>query len=284
MMYICSTSDYPDEEYLDMASDESQGLPAAPDTSWDPDQYNQFMLERQQPFYDLLSKVCVEENMVSVDLGCGTGQMTQHLHHYTGAVSTLGLDSSASMMQQSAAFVDDGLQFALDDIQNLSQYGHFDLIFSNAALHWVPDHKALFHTLIDSLSDQGQLAIQMPCNGSHPSQRVIAEVAQEEPFATALQGFYQYSHVQEPEFYASLFHNADMEHTVEMKVYGHTLANVDAVVEWLKGSALTAFQDRLSEAEFEQFVARYSERLHEELGEQSPYYLTYRRLFLHAKK
>src|SRR5438552_610795 len=111
-----------------------------------------------------------------VDLGCGTGELTRALHEKLGAVETLGIDNSASMLAEAPAAT--GLRFEAAAIESFEPDRPFDLVFSNAALHWVADHDALFRRLRNMIADGGQLAVQMPANEHHPSHRIAAEEAQ----------------------------------------------------------------------------------------------------------
>jgi SAM-dependent methyltransferase len=110
---------------------------------WNPAQYERFRAERSQPFYDLLALVRPEPAMAVIDLGCGTGELTRVLHERLRAASTVGLDSSETMLAKSAAFAGDGLRFERGDIAAFAAEGRYDLIFSNAALQWVPEHVPL---------------------------------------------------------------------------------------------------------------------------------------------
>src|SRR3954449_8479933 len=135
-----------------------------PNDTWDPAQYEQFERERSAPFYDLLDLVepCPEGRVV--DLGCGTGELTRALHERTTASSTLGLDSSRAMLERSASHAGEGLTFELGDIDEWAPSEAFDLVFSNAALHWVDGHAALFARLTAAVAPRGQLAVQVPAN------------------------------------------------------------------------------------------------------------------------
>src|SRR5205085_2066324 len=103
-----------------------------------------------------------------VDLGCGPGRLTRALHERLGAVSTLGIDSSPEMLAAAASSAGAGVEFRLGDIARFDE-GEFDLIFSNAALHWVDNHATLFARLATRLASGGQLAVQVPANFDHPS-------------------------------------------------------------------------------------------------------------------
>ena len=64
-----------------------------PTDTWNPEVYNRFEKERQQPFIDLKSLVRVKPGMRVADLGCGTGRLTRVLHERLNAAMTVGFDS-----------------------------------------------------------------------------------------------------------------------------------------------------------------------------------------------
>jgi len=249
--------------------------------SWDPTQYERFERERSAPFFDLLDLVepCLEGR--AVDLGCGTGELTRALHERIGARTTLGLDSSKAMLERSAAYAGDGLSFELGDIAEWAPSEKFDLVFANAALHWVDDHPALFERLTSTLDPGGQLAVQVPANHDHASHLVAERVAGEEPFRGALGGYVRRTPVLEPERYAELLHRLGYgaQH-VRLQVYLHVLPEPDAVVEWVKGTLLTDYRKRLPEDMYDRFLDRYRSLLVAELRDERPYPFTFKRILL----
>ncbi|MGB8930562.1 MAG: methyltransferase domain-containing protein, partial [Anaeromyxobacteraceae bacterium] len=142
--------------------------------AWNPELYARFAAERAQPFHDLLALVRAHPGMRVVDLGCGPGELTAHLHRALAARETLGLDSSDAMLARAAAHAGGGLTFAKGDVGAFSGEG-YDLVFSNAALHWVPDHEPLLARLAGALAPGGQLAVQVPANHDHLSHRLARE-------------------------------------------------------------------------------------------------------------
>ena len=151
----------------------------SPPSDWNPEQYGRFHGERAQPFFDLLALVEPRPGMRVVDLGCGTGELTRELHRRLAARETIGIDNSPAMLAKSAAFAGDGLRFEQGDIGEFTSEGDFDLVFSNAALHWVPNHEALLPRLTSALTETGQLAVQVPANDDHLSHTTAVEVARE---------------------------------------------------------------------------------------------------------
>jgi trans-aconitate 2-methyltransferase len=249
--------------------------------SWDPAQYERFSDERSAPFFDLLALVepCMGGQVV--DLGCGTGELTRVLHERSGASSTLGIDTSEAMLERSKAHAGGGLRFELGDIAGWVPAEPVDVVFSNAALHWVDDHPALVARLTAALRPGGQLAVQVPANHDHASHLVAERVAAEEPFRGALGGYVRRSPVLTPERYAVLLHRLGYESQhVRMQVYLHLLADPGAVVDWVKGTLLTDYKRRLPDGLYEDFVARYRELLLVELGEDRPFPFTFKRVLL----
>ncbi len=252
--------------------------------SWDPAQYERFHDERARAFVDLLALVRPRPGMRVVDLGCGTGALTARVHRELGARETLGIDRSGAMLAR--ATPGKGLRFEMGDVAAFAARGDYDLVFSNSALHWVADHAALFARLTAALRAEGQLAVQMPANFDHPSHVVAAEVAGEAPFGDALGGRpHAERPVMPPEEYALLLERLGYaEQHVRLQVYGHRLAARDEVVEWVKGSLLTDYQRRLPAELYEPFVARYRERLLPRLADTAPYFFTFKRVLLWARR
>ncbi|HEY3354508.1 MAG TPA: methyltransferase domain-containing protein [Polyangia bacterium] len=249
---------------------------------WNPEQYARFQRERSHAFFDLAGLVQWRPAMRVVDLGCGTGELTRVLHERLAARETVGVDSSPAMLERAGAHAGGDLRFERGDIATWEGAG-YDLVFSNAALHWVEGHEALLGRLRAAVAPGGQLAVQVPANHEHPSQLAAQDVARETPFADALGGYVRVSPVLGPAAYAeALFGLGFREQHVQLRVYGHVLASRDDVLEWLKGTTLTDYQRRLPPALYPQFVERYRARLSERLPDTRPYFFTFQRLLLWA--
>ena len=170
---------------------------------WNPEQYLKFEHEREKPFYDLLKMVIPKENMHILDLGCGTGALTYKLHESLKAESTLGIDLSQEMLKKAPTHILN-LNFQREDISSFSFNNRYDLIFSNAALHWVSRHDQLFPRLFKALKDDGQIAIQVPDVFAFATHTMAQEVASATPFKEALSKA-DYPAVMTIEDYAAFF-------------------------------------------------------------------------------
>ncbi len=251
--------------------------------SWNPNQYEKFKNERSQPFFDLLDFIKPEKFNTAIDLGCGTGELTRVMQDRFQPDSTMGLDSSEAMLAKTAAFASDQLKFIQGDIDIWEKPEGFDLIISNAALQWSPHHKDLFARLHRSLRRGGQLAVQMPMNHDYPTHVLSSAMSHEERWKKALGG-----HVYDKpktmlsvEDYASLmFHLGFKEQRVELKVYGHILESREGVIEWVRGSMLTYFENHLSKADYAAFLNEYRERLFKILPDDKPFFYPFKRIFI----
>lgn len=251
---------------------------------WDPERYGRFRDERAAPFLDLLALVTSRPGLRVVDLGCGTGELTRLAHERLLARETVGIDLSEAMLARAAEHAGGGLSFRPGDAATVTG-GPYDVVLSNAALHWVPDHAALLERLAALLADGGELAIQVPANEAHPSHAVARDVAREPDLAAALGGYVRESPVLAPEEYARvLFGLGFAAQRVRVEVYAHPLAGPEDVVEWVRGTLLTDYERRLSPDGFARFLERYRARLLAALPAERPYLYTYRRVFLWARR
>lgn len=263
---------------------------------WDPTQYERYRALRERPLLDLIDLAVTRltaERPTVVDLGAGTGRGALSLHRRVGAARTLAVDSSEAMVRQARTHVEGEVEVRQQSIEAFvddeAQHGAWNLVFSNAALHWLWDHDALLPRLVRLLRAGGVLAVQVPANEQHAAHAVARAVAQRRPFVEALDGWTRNSPVQPPAWYAERLHALGLEEiTVQLRLYPQVVAGVEGVVAWVRGSLLTAYQARLPEALFETFVERYTTALAAALGvapdDPAPLFFPYERLFFAGRR
>jgi trans-aconitate 2-methyltransferase len=256
--------------------------------TWNPEQYHRFQRERSQPYFDLLALIEHDVALPRVaDLGCGTGELTAEAHVALSARETVGIDASPTMLAKAAQLGVEGLSFRAGDLAQFSDPEGFDVIISNAALHWVPDHERVLARWRDALSDNGQLAVQMPTNADHTSHVIAREVAEGEPFLSAFGGSPPLDpvlRVLAPEAYAQMLDRLGFARQhVRLQVYPHHFESSGDVVEWVKGTNLTRFESGLPPDLYAEYLDRYRTRLLDALGDQRPYLYTFKRILIWAR-
>ena len=249
---------------------------------WDPERYEQFKKERAAPFDDVLRLVRVRPGLRVADLGCGTGELTRRLADALPGSDALGVDSSPEMLAKAEAIARPGLRFERGNIEDFA--GEWDLIVSNAALQWVPDHESLVPRLFGLLRPGGQLVVQVPSNFGHATHKHIDELASEEPFRTGLDGWGTNWSRSRPvlsiERYAELLYGQGGTEIVSFeKAYPHVLPDADALAGWMSGTALVPYMERLPSELKEPFMERYRARLREIFPQQPVFYGFRRTLF-----
>ncbi len=141
---------------------------------WNPEIYARFRDLRLRPALDLLAQVPALPKGDIVDLGCGNGVVGAALKARF-ARRLRGVDNSASMLAEAAKT---GHYNKLEELDIAKWQGEAALIFSNAALHWLPGHGVLFPKLASMLPAGGVLAVQMPRQFAAPSHVLLRELAQ----------------------------------------------------------------------------------------------------------
>jgi trans-aconitate 2-methyltransferase len=248
--------------------------------AWEPERYEQFKKERYQPFDDLVSLISVRSGLRVIDLGCGTGELTARLADLLPESDVLGVDSSAEMLARAEALTRRGLRFEQRAVENVT--GAWDLVFSHAVIQWVNDHVSLVPRLLSLVAPGGQLAVQVPSNFAHPTHLIYEELAHEEPFWSGLDHWERDWPVLTIDRYADLLYAAGAEGiTVFEKVYPHVLADADALADWMDGTALVPYRERLSAELYAKFVECYRERLRERFP-MRPVFFGFRRTLFAA--
>lgn len=216
--------------------------------AWDPDQYLRFEGQRDRAALDLLARL--PEGLAPAeiwDLGCGAGQHAAWLKRRYPDARVHGLDSSEAMLAEARAR-DADIDWRAGDIAGWVPDWPVDLIWANASLHWLPDHQALLRRLTAQLAAGGVLAVQMPMAHETRHHGVMRQVAGEGPWAAALAGVATVAPLLEPEAYYSVLAEAGGDVDVWSTTYLQALAGPDAVLEWMKGTALRPFLAALPDA------------------------------------
>lgn len=231
--------------------------------AWNPEVYGRYQSNRFAPFHDLFALIQIKPGLEVIDLGCGAGEMAKELSEKLPSSSVLGIDSSAEMLEKANTLAGNNLRFEQATIEQQAQSGKkWDIVFSNAALQWVNDHETLFPELISLVKPGGQLLVQMPAQHHNIANKVIMELAGLEPFQSALQGFIRTSPVLALDDYAQLFFRSGSQSmTLYEKIYPLVLKDVDGLIEWLQGSTLTPYAERLHGITWSSFVTELRKRL-----------------------
>jgi trans-aconitate 2-methyltransferase len=238
-------------------------------SSWNPAQYLTFSEWRTRPSQDLALRVAVPAPRRIVDLGCGPGNSTAVCRERWPNASILGLDSSAEMIE-TARQAYPSQDWRVADIGKWVQQAppneRFDVIFSSAALQWVPDHNNVFPRLIERLNPGGVLAVQMPAYEAIPN-RIMRELAASESWRWWFpEGRANEWRSHTLEFYYAALARSLAYLDLWATDYFQVMPSLSAIVEWYKSTGLRPFLDNIPEAdERERFLTEYKARL-------SPFY------------
>ena len=226
-------------------------------SAWNPETYLQFEKERTLPCRDLASRIELDTPSRIADLGCGPGNSTAVLAERWPKAGILGIDNSPEMLKI-ARSSKVRAEWMEADILCWNPQEQFDLIFSNAALQWVPDHEKEIPRLFSLVRWGGALAFQMPTRTDlwfDALQTLLNSSAWKNQFQSASSDFYSH---ELPFYYRMLAKPAKRIDLWETK-YFHVLQSPEAVVEWTKGTALRPLLDQLPDnSAREAFVREYT--------------------------
>ncbi len=255
--------------------------------AWDTAQYDLFRRQRRRPAEDLLAAALGwihREPERIVDLGCGGGELARRLAERWPDATVTGIDSAAAMLEQ-ARHVATRVIWRQEDIADWRPERPFDLIVSNAALHWIGDHRTLFSRLLAGLAPGGVLAVQMPRNFAAPSHTLLAETIADGPWAHRLADRLGPPPVHPPECYFDWLAPGAADLDIWETEYLHRLAGDDPVMNWTRGSTLVPVLEQLAPVEQAAFLAAYGAKLRTAYPRRSDgtTLFPFRRLFMLAR-
>jgi trans-aconitate 2-methyltransferase len=138
----------------------------------------------------LISELDLTGSERVLDLGCGDGALTSRLAELVPRGFVLGIDASRGMIDTAVKHTGDNLRFDKMDITSIDFKEEFDLVFSNAALHWIKDHGTLLSKVFDSLKPGGVARFNFAAEGNCPNfLKIIRELMAGEEFHEHLKDF-----------------------------------------------------------------------------------------------
>ncbi|MGJ9424442.1 methyltransferase domain-containing protein [Nesterenkonia halotolerans] len=257
-----------------------------PSTQWNPGAYLTYASERTQPFIDLLQRVRAPKAARIVDLGCGPGNGMPVLRGMWPTAQITGIDSSEEMLQRAReATDDDRISYHRADIRDLQLEEPADLIVSNAALQWIPEHRELLPAIMDNVAPGGMLAVQVPGNFNAPSHQLLAEFAATQPYAQHIDPAALLKPTAELTDYMLDVAQPGWEVEAWETRYHHVLQGEDPVFDWISAAAARPVLQSLPDEVREQFSAEYKAALREAYpATRIGTILPFRRLFFIARR
>lgn len=225
--------------------------------SWNPDQYLKFANERTQPSIDLAARINVENPESIIDIGCGPGNSTQVLRQRWPGAKISGLDSSFDMIKKAKEDFPD-IDWITSDASSFTFNRKYDIVFSNAAIQWMPDHDILLPRLFETLSEGGALAVQVPANLDSPLHQAVLAASSNPRWSQLTSGTEKLITYHGAEYYYDILSSTSKKFDIWETTYHHVLSSQVALVEWYKGTGMRPFLEKLpdesSRKEFEEEV------------------------------
>ena len=224
---------------------------------WDAEIYLRFSGERTQPSVDLTARIAVPDPGRIIDLGCGPGNSTAVLRQRWPKAGITGLDSSSDMIAAASRSYPHH-EWLIGDISTWSAGIPFDVVFSNAALQWVPNHEVLFPHLFAQVAPGGALAVQIPSHFNSPLHREILETAGNPSWSHLMGPAVNALVKKSPSFYYNLLQPLAARLDIWETEYYHVVDSPQSIIEWFRGTDLRPF---LAVLENEEQRKRFEELL-----------------------
>lgn len=224
---------------------------------WSSAQYLKFESQRTQPSIDLAKRISLAHPGKIIDIGCGPGNSTSVLRDVFPDADILGIDSSENMLEKARANYPE-LSFercnAETELGKINE--RYDIVFSNACIQWIPDHRKLIRNMLNLLTENGVLAVQIPMTNQEPLFKIIYDVVAEPRWGFGPLEFNTVSTLT-PEEYFNILSSLSSDFDIWETAYYHRMPNHRALLEWVKGTRLRPYLNTLDEkaaAEFEQEI------------------------------
>ncbi|MFB3786795.1 MAG: methyltransferase domain-containing protein [bacterium] len=222
-----------------------------------------------------------------LDLGSGDGALTRLLASLVPRGRVLGIDSSRNMINTADRWKGQNWRFMLMDINQLRLPEQFDLIFSNATLHWIHDHHRILRRVYEHLRDGGTIRFNFAGEGNCGTFiRIVQEIMRERGFSPFFQTFTWPWYMPSVSDYEELLGRfAFREKKVWSQIADHCFPDAETMALWIDQPNLIPFLAHLDDSCKPAFRGRVIERMIAETRlENGTFFETFRRINVLAIK
>ena len=235
----------------------------------------------------LIAELGLEGTECVLDLGCGDGTLTAQVAELVPLGETVGIDASQGMIDAAVPRARDNLRFLLMDIHEIDFFSQFDVVISNATLHWVKDHKRLLKNVRRSLRDGGRLRFNFAGDGNCSRFfKVIREVMAREEFAAYFAKFKWPWYMPPIDEYRTLVESSGLR---DVRVWEENadrhFPDKEAMIRWVDQPSLVPFLAHVplhDKGAFREFVVR--RMIEETRQDDGRCFETFRRINVSATK
>ncbi|WP_306535663.1 class I SAM-dependent methyltransferase [Geobacter sp.] len=235
----------------------------------------------------IIAELCLTGNERVLDLGCGDGVLTSQIADLLPCGEVVGIDASQGMIDVACEKKRRNLNFLLKDIEDMDFVEEFDLIFSNAALHWIKDHEKLLRNVKRALREGGKIRFNFAGDGncSHFF-RVVRESMKKSTFQEYFQNFEWPWYMPSVMEYTSTVGRIGLKN---IRVRGENadryFPDTQAMVNWVDQPSLVPFLAMIADADKEEFRDIVISRMIEEtMQEDGRCFEIFRRIDVIAEK
>jgi trans-aconitate 2-methyltransferase len=251
---------------------------------WDPKLYLKYAQQRGSAALDLVNCISIQPR-TAVDLGCGPGNSTALVHARWPEAKIVGVDNDAAMLER-ARKDHPGWDWVNSGIDDWQPHEAFDLVFANAALHWVPDHARIFPRLLGFVSAGGALAVQMPQNQHSRVHIILRELASSAGWKSRFTGPIHQLTSHPPEYYYELLSPLAARLDIRETTYHHEMESAQSIIEWFRSAGMRVYLKALSAEDAKAFEAEALREVEQRFPKQTSgkVLLPYPRIFIVAYK
>lgn len=216
---------------------------------FDGEKYQKASKHQQEWGNSLVSELTLNGNEAILDLGCGDGRITEQLALLVPDGKVVGIDASIGMIKTAMQRASDNLSFIQLDINSLDYQNTFDVIFSNAALHWIKDHKKLLANSYSALRDNGILLWDFAGNGNCSNFfAVVREKIESEKYKHYFYNFEWPWYMPNKDDYIKLISDSGFDrYSVTEVNRDRYFKNTDEMIKWIDQPSIVPFISILPE-------------------------------------